>query len=432
MQRKKRKAVRSAADAWALQGLESRTMLTAVLVGTTLTVTGTNGDDVINVTEAAGTITVDEGGGTTSTFLTPSVNRINVDALGGFIDIVSVDANGIRSRITTNCIGASTLIGGTGNDTIIGGPGADSILGGDGNDSLVGNGGADTILGENNDDTVKGQDGEVDVLDGGPGIDRGDVDNFDAYSNFENLNIAPAPRISVSTVTRQGLRGLVDGGSVTYGTQLLGSGDILKTFRVTNIGNKDLTIGAITVPAGFFVVDGLPGTIKAGVSDDLVIALQSGAVGAFSGSVSIGTNDFIANPFNFAVSATVVAPPAPTDLKVFAIQTGRARPVTEGQVVDFGKWYIARQGTVARTFRFYNAGASTLNLGRISVPKGFFVVDPLVRQLAPGQTDDLVIELNTQIAGNRLGALAFTMNDPTSSLFAMTLSGIVQNPKGSS
>jgi RTX calcium-binding nonapeptide repeat (4 copies) len=68
--------------------------------------------------------------------------------------------------------GNDVLIGGDGNDLISGGDGNDLIDGGPGNDKLEGTGGRDTILGGPGNDTIFAYDGQKDIVDGGPGLDR--------------------------------------------------------------------------------------------------------------------------------------------------------------------------------------------------------------------------------------------------------------------
>ena len=68
--------------------------------------------------------------------------------------------------------GNDVLIGGDGNDLISGGDGNDRVEGGPGNDKLEGTGGHDTILGGPGGDTIFAYDGQKDIVDGGPGVDR--------------------------------------------------------------------------------------------------------------------------------------------------------------------------------------------------------------------------------------------------------------------
>jgi hypothetical protein len=97
-------------------------------------------------------------------------------------------------------------------------------------------------------------------------------------------------------------------GSVAYGSAQPGA-PISKEFTVRNLGTQDLTLGAITVPAGFTLTSTPASTIPVGGSTTFTVRLDAAAVGSYSGTVSIGTNDADENPFNFAVTGTVAAAP---------------------------------------------------------------------------------------------------------------------------
>jgi len=72
--------------------------------------------------------------------------------------------------------GNDVLLGGAGADRLIGGPGRDSLRGGSGPDRLNGGLGIDRVLGEAGVDLIFARDGTVDVLDGGAGFDRAQID----------------------------------------------------------------------------------------------------------------------------------------------------------------------------------------------------------------------------------------------------------------
>jgi hypothetical protein len=89
------------------------------------------------------------------------------------------------------------------------------------------------------------------------------------------------------------------------------------TFSLQNFGTRSLTISGVTVPDGFSVVEPLPTSIPAGSSHPLTLQLddrfqtdRSGA-GIRSGRVTIHSDDAEEGEFDFAVTGTVVAAPAP-------------------------------------------------------------------------------------------------------------------------
>ena len=72
-----------------------------------------------------------------------------------------------------------------GNDRLRGLGGHDVLLGGDGNDVLVGGAGDDWLFGAFGNDRIYARDGESDVVNGGPGADRGFIDTVDRVSEIE-------------------------------------------------------------------------------------------------------------------------------------------------------------------------------------------------------------------------------------------------------
>ena len=129
-------------------------MLTGpVLVGSTLTVTGTSGDDVISFSEGASLVVTFNG---VQTSFTPAqVTIVSILGLAGNDTItinslnvgtsLSADGGDGNDTITVNSVVTSpvTLIGNNGNDTLTGGSGNDSIQGGLGINLLNGGAGND-------------------------------------------------------------------------------------------------------------------------------------------------------------------------------------------------------------------------------------------------------------------------------------------------
>src|SRR5947209_12229027 len=80
---------------------------------------------------------------------------------------------------------------------------------------------------------------------------------------------------------------------------------VSKTFTVSNSGTADLTLGAITLPAGFSLVTGFGATtLTSGQTTTFAVRLDAAAAGSFAGSLSFVTNDLARNPFDFTVTGT--------------------------------------------------------------------------------------------------------------------------------
>ncbi len=118
---------------------------------------------------------------------------------------------------------------------------------------------------------------------------------------------AQAPEIEMlingTTVVPDGT-GSVDLGNTTVGQPKP------QSFTIKNWGSGSLTVNAssISVPNGYSVVT-LPATTVNGGGGEttLVIRLDATAAGTYSGSVSVPNNDANENPYNFAITGTVLA-----------------------------------------------------------------------------------------------------------------------------
>lgn len=149
-----------------IETLERRRLLSASLVGGTLSVSGTAHADNISISMHAGDATkLDINlNGTTQSFDKSDVSAIVVSA-GAGNDFVILDELDGKIDIPT------TLLGGAGNDLLNGGSGDDFLSGGGGNDALFGGGGDDTLDGGVGVDKLTGG-ADNDSVIGGAGNDR--------------------------------------------------------------------------------------------------------------------------------------------------------------------------------------------------------------------------------------------------------------------
>jgi Ca2+-binding RTX toxin-like protein len=110
----------------------------------TIVIDGTNGDDVITITNENGVITVH--GLKADIVITnfDANDRLVINGLGGN-DVI--EASGLSGILFTGD-------GGDGNDVLIGGAGADVLLGGAGDDVLLGGPGLDTLDGGSGNNVV--------------------------------------------------------------------------------------------------------------------------------------------------------------------------------------------------------------------------------------------------------------------------------------
>jgi Ca2+-binding RTX toxin-like protein len=116
--------------------LEGRSLMSASIVNGVLTVTGTDRNDTITISQDTARVRVNEGG-RVSAFALASVKRITVHARGGHDTVLG------RPNLTK----PMAVYGEAGNDTLTGGSGNDSLFGGDDEDRLDGAKGTDLLSG---------------------------------------------------------------------------------------------------------------------------------------------------------------------------------------------------------------------------------------------------------------------------------------------
>ena len=149
-----------------VERLEARNVptATAVLVGTTLTITGGPNRDRIDVDldPNSGNIVVRDAGQVTAQFAPAAVAAITIDAGAGDDDV------SISQDVTV----PATINGGSGDDLLFAGGGPTTLDGGPGDDKVEAGSAPTTLLGGAGNDLLIGRAGvALDTVDGGPGAD---------------------------------------------------------------------------------------------------------------------------------------------------------------------------------------------------------------------------------------------------------------------
>jgi hypothetical protein len=195
----------------AIEPLEPRQHLSAVLVGNVLTITGTARADDIAIAAGKRSFTVHDNGVQTA-FSTRAVKTIRIHALRGDDTII------VSPKLPIRC----SIEAGPGHDRIGGGASNDTIFGQAGEDTLAGNGGTDYLdAGPDDDFLVDTNDGSPDAMHGGSGIDTGEYSYEKLGSGVENrVNTGPYGQLAIESefYTRSGRTYVSISQAVTPGT----------------------------------------------------------------------------------------------------------------------------------------------------------------------------------------------------------------------
>ena len=210
-----------------------------------------------------------------------------------------------------------------------------------------------------------------------------------------------------------------------FGTVVIGSAAVQRTFTVRNDGDDTLTLGAVQLPAGFTLVEGLSTSLAPNASDTFTVSMATATLGVFAGDISFATNDANENPFNFGVTGTIEeAPPVMSDLAVtgagVAIAAGDVSP-TALDGTDFGN--VAQGETVAHEFLVTNTSDAKLKVTGITLPAGFSLAKKAPKKLNPGKAAKLVIRYDATTPGLTGGPVVLTVDDAAQPPFSFAIAG---------
>lgn len=173
-------------------------------------------------------------------------------------------------------------------------------------------------------------------------------DSF-TFTAANGANVGPPATISLTVqppppeivVEQPEGSGLVDGGTINYGTIPTGSGTV-RTFTIRNTGTMNLTVSGITKDgtnsADITIGSLSSSTITAGSSATFAVTFTPGAAGARSAAIHILNNDADEASFDLTLIATGSATFPDIALEQPA---GTARP-DDAAIIDFGLSSLGR------------------------------------------------------------------------------------------
>jgi Ca2+-binding RTX toxin-like protein len=228
----------------------------------------------------------------------------------------------------------------------------------------------------------------------------------------------PVPEIQVLN----GKVNIADGSTtaIKFGENIVGN-TLSKTFTIKNTGTAALNLSNLQLPDGFSLVGTLPMSVAANASTDMVVALSTTTPGSYGGTVILANNDSDESPFDFAISGTVKAAPAP-EIQVL----NDTLDITDGSTtaINFGNTTVG--DTPTKTFTIKNTGTDALKLSNLKLPNGFSLVGTLPTSVAANTFTTITVALNATKPGTYSGSLSLNNNDSNESPFDFALSGTLK------
>ncbi|MEM7052693.1 MAG: choice-of-anchor D domain-containing protein [Acidobacteriota bacterium] len=226
---------------------------------------------------------------------------------------------------------------------------------------------------------------------------------------------------------RDGGRVLSSGELVDYG--VVGrsdAGPIFRLFTLTNRGDQDLDLSAISIQGGAtrFVFTGIvpPTVLPPGGQATLNVRFRRDVVGLFNAVVIIDSND---SPFQWQVRGEVRAAPE------ISVRTGAGTILAPGDLVPFPDTAVGTSNSVR--FVIENHGESDLtilNPNSLVSGQSFFVNANGIEnpRIPPGGQEDFRVALLSQQSNTWTGTVTIEHDGPSSSPFAFQVEGRTGEP----
>ena len=203
-----------------------------------------------------------------------------------------------------------------------------------------------------------------------------------------------------------------------FGTTLVGTSGV-HSYTIRNTGTAELELLDITLPAGFSFVSLRNVHVPAANSLSLTVHCDAVSPGAYSGTVSIVSNDPMQNPYTFAITCQVTGVP---EMNVIgnstSIASGAATPnVTDG--TDFSSTLVGTP--VGHSFYILNAGSDDLTVGAVIVPAGFTLTQVPNTLVTEGRAAGFAVQCNAASTGIYSGTVVIPNNDSQANPYTFTI-----------
>ncbi|MEG4345001.1 FG-GAP-like repeat-containing protein, partial [Microcoleus sp. A003_D6] len=228
-------------------------------------------------------------------------------------------------------------------------------------------------------------------------------------------NDFPTVNLSVSPVTSTETGSPVITVTATASQAVVGD----KTVNVALSGTAIAADFIGTIPTSITIPNGqTTGSFTVNVNDDaLVEGSETGTftISTSSSGITLGTT----TTGNVAITDNDVTPLP--EIQVLDGITDIADGTTSA--IDFGSAIIG--ATLNKTFTVNNLGTAVLNLSNLTLPTGFSLVGTLPATVAAGGSANLLLQVDTTVAGNKTGTLQFVNNDSDENPFDFPISASV-------
>jgi len=132
--------------------------------------------------------------------------------------------------------------------------------------------------------------------------------------------------------------------------------------------------------------------------------------------VEFSINNSVSQAKEFTINATGSAAIRMTSSGDGLINSGRTTPINYG---------THSAGFPSRTYQIENHGTAALALTDLKLPPGFSLLGGFPASIPAGGFGNFSVRLDTQLPGDKLGAISFKTNDPEAPVFWFNVSGKV-------
>lgn len=245
--------------------------------------------------------------------------------------------------------------------------------------------------------------------------------NNDSNENPFTFNVSgtvtamPLPEIQLWS---NGAEVIHQSGVVEFGSTVVNT-PVTRTIEVRNVGTGPLGLGMVSMPAGFTATQPSPSVVAPGSFATFTVTMAAASAGVKLGTGGLLNTDSDENPFSFTLRGQVTAAPEPEIL----VRYGTAELTNGVSRQDFGS--TVPGVAVARTYTVINVGTANLDITSIVAPGEFWVSQPGLSRLMPGQSTTFTVTMPAIHIGVFSGPVVLSSTDGDENPFTFTLAGIV-------